>query len=138
LISNFLEEIEFLEKLVLSTEVPEGIKYAILFALAEKIGALVIANSNERKLRRSLCRLKSSTRINRALAILRREGVLTEDEYRGLRGCLRAVRCHRNLFLHPVCAEKCPNIAVAKAMDCVKEFLSSALRFIEKKSLSCR
>ncbi len=131
-IHDLVEELRGVEEIVRSSGIPSGLKYVVLFSLAERVGALVIEGSDERKLKRMLCRMRSSTRVNRALAILRREGLLSEDEYRGLRRCLRAIRCLRNRFLHPVCFEKCPEVELGHALECVKRFLEVSAKFLGK------
>ena len=125
------------ELVELAKKMPPEIGYVLLYTAAEMIAALVIEYSKERKLKRELCRLRSWRRIGRALAILRREGVIDEEGYRGLRRCFSALRCLRNSFIHPVCVERCRSLGVSEAIECLQSFEDAARRFVER-SLSCR
>ena len=121
----------------LAEKMPPEIGYVLLYTAAEMVAALVIECSSERKLRRALCRLRSWRRIGRALAILRREGVIDEEGYRRLRRCFSALRCLRNSFIHPVCVERCRGLGMGEAIECLRFFESAARTFVER-SLSCR
>jgi len=125
------------EIMELARKLPPELGYVMLYTAAEMLSALAIECSSEKKLRRALCRLRSWRRIGRALALLRREGVIDESEYRGLRSCLSALRCLRNSFIHPVCVERCRSLSIDEAMECLKALESAVRRFVER-SLSCR
>ncbi len=131
----FRELVKFLEIARLSS-MPSEVRYVLLFSASEIASAIVIALSGEKKLKSALCKMKSSRRVNRALAILRREGLLNEDSYKELRKCLRALRCLRNLFIHPICVERCPELDVNKAMECVENLAKLAREYAKRKGLS--
>jgi hypothetical protein len=89
------KEPDTLLSIALSQELEEPLKAVFLYTYVEKVSAEVIEASGERKLRRLLCKMSSKRRVGRALAILRREGVLSEDEYRELK---RVFRAYHNCF----------------------------------------
>ena len=120
----------------LNPQLDESLKAVLLYTFIEKIAADVIVASGERKLRKLLCKLSSKKRIWRALAILRRNGFLSEDEYKELRKAFRALRCLRNTFLHPVCGENCPAIEFNEIVKQVKIFSEKAKQFIESMTRS--
>ncbi|NPA96228.1 MAG: hypothetical protein GXO32_01335 [Crenarchaeota archaeon] len=112
--------------------IPDEVRLTLLFSVAEIASAIVIAVSSERKLRAILCKMRSSRRVNRALAILRRDGVISHEDYERLRRVLRALRCHRNAYLHPICVERCPPLSVDEARRCVEELAALALRYASR------
>lgn len=126
------KELNTLLSIALSQEFEEPLKAVFLYTFVEKVSAEVIEASGERKLRRLLCKMSSKRRVGRALAILRREGVLSDDEYRELKRVFRALRCMRNSFLHRVCSEECPAINFNDAINAVQLYTSRAREFISK------
>jgi hypothetical protein len=126
------KELDTLLSIALSQELEEPLKAVFLYTYVEKVSAEVIEASGERKLRRLLCKMSSKRRVGRALAILRREGVLSDDEYRELKRVFRALRCMRNSFLHRVCSEECPAINFNDAINAVQLYTSRAREFISK------
>jgi hypothetical protein len=122
--------------IALSRDVEESLKLVLLYIYIEKVAADVIEASGERKLKKMLCKMSSKRRILRALAILRKNDVLSEDEYRELRRVFRALRCVRNSYLHRVCAEKCPPIQFDTVLKAVELFTSKAKSFTEKRLIS--
>lgn len=111
-----------------------GVDVAIVLLLSavEVAASAIIARSSERKLKRSLCKLTTKKRINRALAILRREGYVSQREYAELRRVLRILRYMRNALLHPVCVEKYMEIDLGTAIRAVQRFLALAESYIIK------
>ncbi len=124
-----------LRKLV--EELGNGIVYVVALTYAEKLCAKVIACSDDRRLRKKLCALPTKRRINGALAILRKEGVVDEEQYRYLKSVFRAVRCWRNAVLHEVCRARCPRIEVdevSKALDMLRNVVE---HYVAKYSKRC-
>ncbi len=134
------EEIAKFLQIAKLDNLPEEVRLVLAFSAAEIASAMIIASSGEKKLRAALCKMKSSRRINRALAILKREGVLDQERYERLRRCLRALRCLRNSYLHPICVEKCPRLTIEEAIACVEELAALAMEFARSRGwdLSCR
>lgn len=124
-IENLLEE-------ALNPQLADSIKVILLYTYFEKVSANVIVASGERKLKAALCRLSSKKRINRALAILRKAGFLSEDEYKTIRRVARALRCLRNAFLHQVCESSCPSIDLGEAINVARLFSLRAREYIDK------
>jgi len=133
-LSALLEEMKRFLSASQSPSLPEEVRLTLLFSVAEIASAIVIAVSGERKLRSALCKMKSSRRINRALAILRREGLIDQERYERLRRALRALRCRRNMYLHPICVERCPPLSVDEAQRYVEELASIALRYVSSRA----
>ncbi len=104
----------------------------LLLSAAEVAASAIIACSSERKLKKSLCKLSTKKRINRALAILRREGYVSQREYAELRRVLRMLRYMRNALLHPVCIEEYMEIDLDTAIMAVQRFLTLAENYITK------
>ncbi|MDK6029377.1 hypothetical protein QPL79_08380 [Ignisphaera sp. 4213-co] len=117
---------------VSNSQLPDSIKIVLLYTYFEKIAADVIIASGERKLKRVLCKISSKKRINRALAILRKEGFLNEEEYRSIRRTARVLRCLRNSFLHRVCESSCPSINIENAIEVSKIFALKARGYVGK------
>ncbi len=130
------EELEALLNIALLQDLGEPLKAIFLYTYVEKISAEVVEVSGERKLRRLLCRMSSKRRVGRALAILRREGALSEDEYRELKRAFRALRCVRNSFLHRVCNEECPAISFSDIVNAVQLYTSRTREYISKMLIS--
>ena len=130
------EELETLFNMALSQDLGDALKILLLYMYVEKVSAEVIEVSGERKLKKLLCRMSSKKRISRALAILRREGSLSEDEYRELRRIFRVLRCTRNSFLHRACGEECPAINLDDVVNGVQLYTSKAREYISRMLIS--
>ncbi|MEM0027661.1 MAG: hypothetical protein QXT53_07910 [Ignisphaera sp.] len=124
-IENLLEE-------ALNPRLADPIKIILLYTYFEKVSANIIVASGERKLKASLCRLSSKKRINKALAILRKGGFLSEDEYKSIRRVVRSLRCLRNTFLHQVCESSCPSIDLEETLNMARLFSLRAKEYIDK------
>ncbi len=124
----------FFRYIELSKSLPEELRPVLIFTALEILFSRIIEFSDERRLKKMICRITPKRRILSGLSILRKYGFLDHEQYEEIRRVIRVLRCHRNAVVHPVCRSMCRPIDWNEVEKAIEILVDAAKRFLTSRS----